>query len=107
MSKYFEYNPDNGVTETTDIDEMTGLVTIHQQEDVEPLIDRCKFRANHGLTDHGIKKGLWHYASLPTTVVLELRNKGIDVFDKNCSQRLFREINANYPYLKTTAKTHA
>lgn len=80
-------------------------VTVHQYEDVEPLIEQNKRAAQLGLTDSGIKKGLFLYARIPMTVVMELKKKGLDVFDKNVSaRRLEQEINQNYPYLKVTSK---
>ena len=104
MSKYFEYNPDNGVTEVSEYHE-DGRVTVYQQEDVTGVIDRCRNAANQGLTDHGIKKGFWHYASLPTTVCYELMKKGLNPLDKNTSPKaLEREIDRNYPHFKTTSK---
>ena len=107
MAKYFDYDPVTGIRETTDIDEQSGLVTIHQAEDVEPLLDQCKEAANWGLTDQGIKRNFWHYAEIPVTQVLELKKRGIDIFDRNCTKRMFQEINTNFPHLKVTSKTHA
>ena len=106
MSRFFDYDPVTGMQEIQDWDD-DGRVTVHQQEDVEALVNQCRTNANHGLTDAGIKQNFWHYADIPMTVVLELRKKGINVFDKNCTQALFRELNQNYPYLKNTSKTHA
>ena len=32
--------------------------------------------------------------------------KGIKMFDPNHAKEVFREVNTNYPYLKTTHKHH-
>lgn len=106
MAKYFDYDPFTGMHETTDIDEQSGRVTIHQAEDVEPVLNQCKEMANCGSTDQGIKKGFWHYAEIPLSVVLELKKQGIDIHDRNSSKRLFETINRDYPYLKVTQKSH-
>ena len=40
--------------------------------------------------------------------IMELKNKGIDVFNPEDEKKLLREINANYPALKTVDhKNHA
>lgn len=104
MSRYFDYDPITGLSEIQDWD--GERVTVHQYEDVEPLIEQNKRSQQLGLADSGIKKGLFLYARIPMTVVLELKKKGLDVFDKNVSaRRLEREIDRNYPYLKVTTKT--
>ena len=106
MAKYFDYDPFTGMHETMDIED-SGRVTIHQEEDVAPVLDNCKGNANWGLTDHGIKRSFWHYADIPLSVVLELKKQGIDIYDRNCTKAMFDKINRDYPYLKVTAKTHA
>lgn len=105
----FDYDPLTGLRtmiETVDLDRGADI-TIYQEEDVEPALDICKAAANEGVTDHGIKSGFWHYCHIPDTVVMELKKKGIDITKKADHRKMFDEINANYPYLKVTAKTHA
>lgn len=104
----FGHNADNGVTDYLDIIEEGNKLTavVEHSEDVQPLLDRNREYANLGATDAGIKKGLWHYASVPTTVIVELRNKGVDIYNPSHRQRVFQEINQNYAYLKLTSKTH-
>lgn len=93
--------------ETTVADEESGTLITRKEQDVEALLDRNKAAANAGATDKGIKDGLWHYASIPLTVQYELMKKGINVQSKYDRAKLLDEINANYPYLKTTHKTHS
>ena len=102
------YDADTGVTDYLDIIEEGGNLTavVEQSQDVQPLLDRNSEYANLGATDAGIKKGLWLYCSIPLTVVVELRNKGIDVYKSSDRKRVFQAINRDYPYLKTTSKTH-
>lgn len=99
----------NGAVDYLDLiedgNEMTAVV--EHVQDVQPLIDRNSEYANLGATDAGIKRGLWHYASIPLTVVVEMRNKGINVYNPDHRRRVFQEINTHYPYLKTTHKTHS
>jgi hypothetical protein len=106
MDKWTEYNPDHGVTETNEITE-DGKVIVHKTQDVQSLLDRNKELANTKATDIGIKKGLWHYANIPLTVQYELLKKGINIARREDYRKLYDEINSNYPYLKTTSKTHS
>lgn len=106
MPQFFDYNPMNNTTEYFDFDQSTGQSFLHTVGDVEPVKTRAKELRNSGLADEGIKKGMWHYAYLPPTVILELRAKGINVLAKHDGKALMREINTNYPYLKTTDKRH-
>ena len=104
MSKFFEYDPVTGIGETQIWDGDT--VTVHQQQDVEALVEECKTKANSGLTDKGIKGNFWHYAELPMVEVVNLRRKGIDIWDKNCTKDLFKAINRDLPAFKVTQKLH-
>ncbi len=92
-----------GVLETLDYHD-DGTVSVRMEEDVESLLDRCKNAANQGLTDHGIRGGLWHHSSVPVTVIYEMMKKGIDFYHKDHQKRVDQEIESNYPYLKTTSK---
>ena len=107
MSKFYDYDPLTGVLDTTTIEEHTGRVTVHSEQDVTELIDQCKNSANWGLTDQGIRQNFWHYAELPMTEVLNLKQKGIDIFDKNCSKDVIKAINRDLPAFKVTQKIHA
>lgn len=105
MDKWTEYDPETGIKETT-VDAGESLI-IHKSEDVQDLLDRNAALRADKATDIGIKKGLWHYASIPLTVQYELLKKGINIFLAQDHKRAFDEINANYPHLKTTEKTHS
>jgi hypothetical protein len=107
MSRWVDYNPHSGLTEVNDYDEETGILAVTKQQDVQDLVDATKAIANSGATDVGIKKGLWHYCSIPLGVQYELLTKyGINIHDRNHWPRMFSVINADYPYLKTTHKKH-
>ena len=106
MSKeFFDYDPYDGMSYWEE-DPITGVVTIEQTEDVEPLVERNKIWANESATDGGIKQGMWHYADIPMTMVLEMKKRGINLLHPSPGdwQALFREVETNYPYLKTTHK---
>lgn len=105
----FGYDEATGTADYLDVIEDGGklIANVEFTQDVSGLLDRNAELANTGATDAGIKKGLWHYASIPLTVVVELRNKGINIYDKSHHKRMFQEINRNYPYLRVTHRTHA
>jgi hypothetical protein len=106
MSEFFDYNPEKGLRYDTDYDPMTGKITLHTSQDVQPSVDWATKIRHAGARDKGIKNELWHYCTIPTHVELELRQKGLNIYDKNCTKDLLREINTNYPHLKMTRKHH-
>jgi hypothetical protein len=105
MPRFFDYNPDNGtwIEDETDAD---GNLTFKTWQDVQPILDRTKEKRNSGQVDKGIKRGFWHYATIPPVVEMELRQKGIKIGNPNQTKELLKEINTNYPYLKNTDLTH-
>ena len=106
MADFFDWNPDNGVWYEHDFDQMTGETIIHTKQDVEPVVDYATRVRNNGHADKGIKKDFWHYATIPATVQLELRKKGISMTKRSDTNRLLKELDRNYPHLKMTRKTH-
>lgn len=105
---FLHYDPVLGLRYDFEMDENTGIVTMNASQDVNPLLDRQNDIRNSGRSDAGIKNGMWHYASIPPVVQIEMRKKGIDIYssDKAMINRMLQEIDRNYPYLKTTNKTH-
>ena len=112
MAEFFEYDPLTGIRTETSFNHATGEMTLTRTADVEPVLDWAKAVSNEvGMNREDIKKGWWLYAKLPPIVILQMKAKGINVFDQNDQGRMFAEINANYPHLKTTTgveqgKTH-
>lgn len=104
MAKFFDYDPITGLTEYFDHDDQSGRSLIRTVEDVEPLLERNKALARDNLADGQNSDSFKLYASIPMTVVMELRKKGIDVFKKGHEEAVFKAIEQDYPYLKTTQK---
>jgi hypothetical protein len=107
VGKWIEKNPFNGTHEVSEFQEDTGKLVITKHEDVEPLLDHHAELRNTRATDIGIKKGLWHYASIPVTVQYDLLKRGINIFRAEDRKKMFDVINSEYPHLKTTHKTHS
>lgn len=107
MKKWTDYDPHTGLYTVDRAQDGDDLVHTTKLQDVEPLVERNKELINSGATDIGIKKGLWHYMSIPLGVQYEILEKyGINVNNRNHWPALFRLVNEHYPYLKTTSKTH-
>jgi hypothetical protein len=103
MSEFFEYCPETGIRTDTTWSESEQTMTLIRTADVEPVLDFAKAISNEvGMNRQDIKKGWWLYAKLPPIVILQMRAKGIDVFDQNDQKRMFQEINREYPALKCT-----
>ena len=107
MSEFFEYDPLIGLRYDTEYDDGADKMTVHSSQDVEPVLDHMNAKRNKDDHDKGIKRGLWHYCSIPAHVELELRKKGLNIYDKNCTKDLLKEINTNYKYLKATRLNHS
>lgn len=107
MSEFFEIDRYSGIRTDTSWNPNEQSLTIHRQADVEPVLDYAKAVSNElGVNRQDIKKGWWLYAKLPPIVILQLRAKGINVFDKNDEKRMFEELNTHYPHLKCTTGNH-
>jgi len=106
VREFFDYDPVTGVTEY--YEEADGKISIHTEQDVQPMLDYAKALANEGIPDAGWKKnGVSVYAILPVTVLGQMAKKGIRFLDQNHVKAVVDEINQNYPHLKTTYKHHA
>lgn len=100
-----EWNPHTGTWYEESYDKATDTITVATKQDVQPVLDYAKDQRNSGVND---KVGDFaHYAVIPAHVEIALKQRGIDMYDKNDLPRLIREIETNYPYLKTTNLKHA
>ena len=100
----------NGDTKTYfDMDESNGNIHITMEQDLTAFFERMKQmrRDSSERWNKGVKEEWLHYASIPSVVIMELKNKGIDILNPEDEKKILREINRNYPYLKTVDhKTH-
>lgn len=105
MSIYFDHDPLTGTVQTYDYDPMTDshMITTHQQ--VSGLLDSLQNRRNDpDYWKKALKEEWVHFASIPTVVEMELKKKGLSLYDKNATKRIMQEIEQNYPYLKAVDK---
>ncbi len=108
MPLVFDHNPDTGITQYFDYDPIKDEVHLTSVQDCTALIDlMTKLRNNEDYSKQGMKEEWWHYATIPAIVEIELRKKGLNIYDKNATKAIIKEINQNYPAFKATTKHHA
>lgn len=83
-------------------------MAITHEQDVQPALDVAHFLATDGdYSREGMKNDLWHYAKVPNTVILDMKQKhGVDFFDRNHAKRVFELLNTEYKRFKTTDRVH-
>lgn len=108
MPLLLDHDPLTGVTQYFDYDPIKDEFSITSVQDVKPFLDHLQaLRNDPEYSKKGMKAEWWHYASIPAVVEIEMRKKGIDIYDKSATQAIIKEINTNYPWLKATEKKHA
>ena len=99
---------DAGVKTSMQYDELTDQLTVTTEQDLSSFLDNMKARRNdENYWKRGVKEEFAHYCSIPPVVIMQMKAKGIDVFNPGHMKDVLREINQNYPYLKATDKRHA
>ena len=106
MPEFFDYDPLNGVRQEFDYDESTGNAHITSVQDVEPLLDWNAAIRNAGTDKRQIKESWWLYAKIPPIFMIKMRAKGIDCANPAHADRVYQEVNTNYPKLKCTDLNH-
>lgn len=103
MSDFMEIDPVTGIRTDFKWNENDQTYTLLRTADVEGVLDYTKLHANDpDFAKKGIRDSWQLYAKLPPIVILQMRAKGIDVFNRDHQKRMFEEINTNYPHLKMT-----
>ncbi len=103
--EFFDYDPATGATEYVEWNP-DGTFSITTEQDVQPYIDFAKALANERVTDGNFRGEGWLYAIIPPVVQSQMFQRGINILDKNDAKKVVREINQNYPWLKTTHRHH-
>lgn len=103
----FDYDPNTGIRSLWHYDEDTGKGVFRREQDVQWAVDLAAELRNSGATDGRLEDDYMRlYAVIPPGVELELKSKGIDIYDPNNTRILLETINRDYPFLKTTNRTH-
>ena len=106
--RLFDYNDMTGVT-TWFHAEDNGDVHLEYVQDVEPILELNKAKANQTDKSEQIKDGWWHYGSIPLSLVLKWQiEEGIDVYNPDHMPRVLAKMNdREFSYLKATDGMHA
>lgn len=102
-------DPVTGLEQWFSYDSQNDTTIIRTVGDCEPIIEANKKMANdNDFTSHGIKDGMWLYASIPAAVQVKwLVEHGVDVYNKHHGPQISRLLeDPEYRYLKTTHKKH-
>ena len=103
---FFDYDPLTGTTEYYSYDHQTGVATVEAVQELKPLLDHNLALRNEGIK-HVNGSPIRHYATVPMTVILDLKTKGVDFYNRDHLPRVLQEIEANYPHLKVDNMRHS
>jgi len=107
--RVLDHNPLSGETVWFEYEQHSDRMTITHSQDVTPHLGMAHFMATDDkYTQHGMKNDMWHYAHVPNSAILDMKQRfGVDFFDRNDSKRVFQLLNTEYKRFKTTHKHHA
>lgn len=74
-------------------------ITLNFEQDLKSIKQLLK--NNHEKRGEKQKGDMWHVASIPMEVVVDLYNKGLKIGDKNDWPQIRKLLNTDYRYLKT------
>lgn len=103
----FDYDPVSGASYYFDYDEMADRSYIRTEQDVKPLLDHNMSLRNEGIKHLPSGAIVRHYATVPMTVILQMKERGVDFYNKDHQQRVMQLIESEYPYLKVDNMRHA
>jgi len=107
MSILFDYDPLTGVSQHFDYDPVTEEIRLTSSQDLSFLMEQLKQKRNNPEAwKKGVKESFAHYATIPPLYELELKKKGLDIYNPHQTKEIMREINTNYPFLKVTTARH-
>ncbi len=100
---YFDHDPVTGVTQYYSYDPMTDEHSITSTQDVSQFLDEMKKRRDDpDYWKKGVKEEFAHYATIPAVVEMQLKKKGLDIYDQTQTKAIVREIETNFPFCKAT-----
>ena len=108
VKRTLSYDPETRITTTFDYTP-DGVTIIGRHQDIGPLLEQNKrMAADKQITRDGIKRGWWHYFTLPNIIAEKFMNEhGVSIYNKDHWPAIYKLVNRpEYRYLKTTAKMH-
>lgn len=108
MKRLLDYNPATGEKVWFEYSAHDDHMAITHEQDVSEALKVSHFLATErDYTREGMANDMWHYAKVPNSVILEMKQKfGVDFFDKNHAKRMFELLNTEYKAFKTTDRIH-
>lgn len=109
MKRLLDFDPLTGEKVWFQYEQSTDHMVITHEQDVSPSLEYSHARQiDDDYTKKGIKGDLWHYARVPNVVIMDMKERfGVDFWNRDHKRRVFELINSEYPYCKTTDKTHS
>ena len=100
---YFDHDPVTGVVQYYDYDAMKDEHRITTVQDISGFLDEMKRRRDDpDYWKKGVKEEFAHYATIPAVVEIELRKKGLDIYNQSQTKEIIKEIETNFPFCKST-----
>lgn len=90
---------ENGIEEWFDYDPIQDQMIIQTRQDVTGILETMNEKRKQGKWNEEVANDWVHVAKIPVAVQLQLKEKGLDLYDKNCTKRLLQELQTNYSYL--------
>ena len=72
------------------------------KEDVNPVLQYCKEKRNTGTAFYAKDKSMAHVAEVPVSIIMQLKERGLDMFRHEDMPKIMAVIQEEYPHLKTT-----
>jgi hypothetical protein len=90
---------ENGIEEWFEYDPINDTMNIQTRTDVTPILEAMNEKRKQELWTKEVKGDWVHFAKIPPAIEIELKQRGLDIHDKNCTKRLMQVIQSEYPYL--------
>lgn len=107
--RLLDFNPLTGEKVWFQYSEHDDSMAITHEQDVTPAVEVAHhFATDSNYTRKGIKNDWWHYAKVPNTIILKMKQEdGVDFFDRNHAKRMFELLNTKYKAFKVTSGHHS
>ncbi len=100
--RLFDYDPVTGIK--TVYEDLGGdEFALHTIQDVEPILDANKAKANMGRDYYAASDDMWRVASIPASVQMKwMIEDGIDIYNADHADRVKKKLNdPDWRHLKT------
>jgi hypothetical protein len=100
--RLFDYDPLTGIK--TWFEDLDGdKFALHTEQDVAPILNANKKKANMGRDYYAASKDMWRVASIPMSVQMKwMIEDGIDIYNEEHAPRVKKKLNdPDWRHLKT------